>query len=1332
MKRKMSKSEILLKIMNTETRDSMLEYLSKASKIPIPKTVFLNEELNPHRIGLECVKKKKQVFLDTKFTTEYELFVKTYLDKPKSIVEKALKNMKAFPENLSFESSLLQVFYHSVSLKQKYCSKTEFKLLKLIQKTFLEDKDRSFLKYCHCMFSKTAIRSFLQSNICNFEDIKPFIAFLTPKLQPDVIELWFENNFEFIDEMFKRINKILISPAFVFSSRVFAHFLQFKVFRKAVFNTIDSKDLVIEMKNFANRDDFAYFYRKIQVSQCLDPLVARKPRDFLAFDFFSGLEQNDLLYSKLCKIKSYQSRIGHNFILHMFLQDNVSILSDALHEHEIALEIVQKLVEYNSKHIQLFEKGKIDISQEDYQGFKNMNNQMFKKLRKDEITFKKLINSFYNPADRVLNNIISLKFSEVSIKEALAQINFGYEKELISYFKTKQPQEFLEFIEPWNSEFFLKLFSEFSYDTDTAVLVLNFIKNELYKDKKFQSTLSQIYSRLMDISSLKIFDTLPENLRIIYVQKHTEFIPNFVKQAKKSLDWDAWLYELQCNTQNEISNIPSYQRISVTVFESVVETLFYNAFVLKNDSSYLFVHHFEKFVDEVLVSLSKEELTGLNSKKCNFQKYFYTKQNEIERIRLSFIEDVDFKFLEKVQFVLSFYLSSRYVSYILFEKLVEFISVGTSQQRILILSFIDSSLLVKSHILRFLDNMIPLLHSSNATVCKLSKERISQIKVESSEIQGIFPEIVRAFLDKECFLPFLNAFKAIQFNNYLCFNSLNIVVQILLRYLNEYSTECFEILKKIINIIKDRDIKYISGLLFAHMGKFVVKTGFHSSDALEVASQFCLYVKFADFKLVLENMHSLKISNYLAKILQVKGDSALNDEIISFSLSKKGPVEPAFIAAACELNEFSKYLKDFLPQIEKLFKDEKLENRQIATKAFKSILENQQATQYRRQIEDYLQECCVFSDHVIRLQCLDIITNLAIIYILRHDPHTVVKKKAYDIWKRQVLNANKELKLLYKEILDLARYQESKVFCSALKATLSEMLQKYPHYIESYIEDADSNKAAKEFIFIEAIKVNKLVPSAIRFCKSSYCPDLLKYILQIPSLRDEIIEDIDKEMLFELCFDDNDLAFYIFKKYQNPVYIEFLTTTQKIEIIKQHYQASKAGVIEDENVIFILQSIESCREVENLLIRISPVFSYYYISIQRKDCGGLHRIFERVFSNYTDSSLDLDELVLEKNIDFIKHCTFENINNKEHLLILLQALPDRKAFEGVAELLKNTDVLFKLQLETFFDTLGYLFRNLLSVNRKDVCAECIEHIYTNRKEDMGFFKEIAESTILKK
>ncbi|KAM0679844.1 hypothetical protein GINT2_002016 [Glugoides intestinalis] len=1331
MKRKMSKSEILLKIMNTETRDMMLDHLSKSSKIPIPKAIFLNEELNPHRIGLECIKKKKQVCPDTKSTMEYELFVRTYLDKPKFAVEKALKDMKTFPENGCFETPFLQVFYYSLSLKKKYCQKTELKLLNQIQKMFLETKDKSFMKYCHYKFSKKAINSLLQSNICNFQEIKPFITFLTPKLQPEIIEVWFETNFEFIDSMFERMNTVSLSSTIPFNNRVFSHFLKFKSFRKAIFNTIDSKVFVIAMKNFANRDDFAYFYRKIQVSQSIEPLVARKPRDFLAFNFFSGLEQNDLLHSKLSKIKSYQSRIGHSFILHMFLLENLTVLTDTLQNHDLALEILQKTVEYNSKHIKLFETGTGNISQEEYQVFKDINKKLFIRLKRNEIAFKKLLSSFYNPPDQVLSNIISLRFSEVSIKDAIDQINFGYENELINYFKTKQPQEFLDFINSWNCEFFLKLFSEFSCDTDTAVLILNFIKNELYQHKKFQSRLSLIYSQLMTISSQRIFDALPENLRIIYVQKHKEFIPCFVKQKKKSIDWDAWLYELQCNTPNEINKISSYQKITAASFESVVETLFYNAFVLKNDSFCLFVNYFEQFVDQALITLSKEELLSLNNKKYNFQKYFYIQQNEIERIHLSFMDDVDFKFLEKMQFVLSFYLSNRYVSYALFEKFIELLSVGTSQQRILILSFIDSSLLVKKHILRFLDRVIPLLHNSNVTVCNLSKERIKQIKVESSEIQSIFPEIVRAFLDKESFLPFLTAFKAIQFNNYLCFNSLNIVVQILLRYLKEYPTESFEILKKIINIIKDRDIKYISGLLFAHMGKFVVKTGFHSSDALEIASQFCLYVKFDDFKLLLENMHSLKISNYLAKILQVKGDNALNDEIISFSLTKSGPVEPAFIAAACELNEFSKYLEDFLPEIENLFKNEKLENRQIATKAFKSVLENQQAAKYRTQVEDYLQECCIFSDHIIRLQCLDIVTNLAIIYVLRHDPHTVVKKKAYDIWKRLVSNANKELKILYKDILDLAKYQQSKTFCSSLKATLSEMLQKYPHYIESYIENDDNDKVVKEFIFIEAIKVNKLVRSAINYSKYNYCPDLLKCILQISSLRDEIIEDVDKETLFELCFDDNELAFYIFKKYQNPVYIEFLTTAQKIEIIKQYYQASKTGFIEDENVIFILQSIESCKEVENLLIRISPAFSYYYISIQRDDFGGLYRIFERVFNSYPDNRLDLDQLVLEKNIDFIKHCAFEHINDKERLLLLLQTLPDRKAFERIAELVKNTDIIVKLQQESFFIILGYLFRNLLSVNRKDVCIECVEHIYATRESDMGFFKEIAKSTILK-
>lgn len=143
------------------------------------------------------------------------------------------------------------------------------------------------------------------------------------------------------------------------------------------------------------------------------------------------------------------------------------------------------------------------------------------------------------------------------------------------------------------------------------------------------------------------------------------------------------------------------------------------------------------------------------------------------------------------------------------------------------------------------------------------------------------------------------------------------------------------------------------------------------------------------------------------------------------------------------------------------------------------------------------------------MQCLGITTYLPIIFILRHDQQSLVKKKAYDVWKTHVFNTNKELKNIYNDLLEFIKFKNSKTFCYALKGMVSEMSLKYSNYLESYIK-ATENDEIKEFIFIEVAKNNKFMGLASEFCKIHFNTDLFNIISKKPSLRDEIPNNIDK------------------------------------------------------------------------------------------------------------------------------------------------------------------------------------------------------------------------------
>lgn len=1259
-------------------------------------------------------------------TNDFEDFIKNNYKSAKTV-----KISSEIPTNLVFENTNVQLYYLSVLLTNSYNSNIEYNLIVLLQDLFNRSKDRSFLKYCNYKITKKTLACFLQSNVWNFSSIKSFVTFLAPKLVPNIIEIWFENDFEFIDELFRNLDVIKIGPNTPFNSRLFDHLLQFKNFKKSVFGynsaLMMNKDFILQMKKYINRGDFEYYYKQNGIKDYISSLP--KLKDSCEFDFFNNFDQKDKIYSNLLKIRKYQERIGHNIILNLFISNNLTQICGYINDYDVVLPIIEDTILFNSLQI------KNNMNKES----KVLNDTIFDLLKKNEDKMASLIGFFYNPKDQILQNLI-IGHYDFTVKEASEYINIGFEEELISFYKNKHVNEMISIIDDWNSEFFLKLFSNISFNIDDAVLVINFIqRSSLVLNLQL---VSLIYDKILNIKDINIFNNLRESLKPIYCLRHSEFALEYISrtiQSQLDINQASSIYELISSNpsikldhksiNDKLIKIVTCKDIDTTP-EDIIDQTFYTSFILKEKAYCIFTEVFESYCDHILKTLSKEELMSLHEKNYNFAKYFSFKECDLKKIELTLKNEINFGLYEKISFVMSYNLSNNYLCYILFDKILEILTSGTSSQRILLLTYINPSILTKEHIHKFINVLIPLLNSSNITICNLSKLKFNQINVETKEIQNILPEIVQTFLNRDYFKVFIKSFKAIQFNNYLCFNSLNLLLQLFLRCLDTYNNECFDILKRIINIMKDRDIRLVSKLIFSNMAAFIVKNSYSTQDALEVASQFCLYTSFEDYEYLLKNLNSLRISNYLVEILKIKGDTALNDKIICYFLGNIdfttendlcSSINPVFIATACELREFSKYLNVFLPLIKKLFINEKIETRQIACKAIKSIMNSSDNKEYKQSITDFFVDCCVDSDHNIKLQCLDITTYLPIIFILRHDQHSLVKKKAYDVWKSLVFNTNKELKLIYSDILNYIKFKESKTFNYSLKAMLSEMSLKYSSYIENYLKECN-DIGIKTFIFIETVKNGKFLDLATDFCKDNFSLELFNALSKNINLQNKILNDMDKSHLYELCSDNTELALLAFNQLKNPVYIELLSTSQKTDLIKSYQQTNKTS-IDDENIIIMLQSMESCRSIEDLLLRIHPIYSYYYILDHKIDFGGLTRIFERVF----DSCYGLDKLVVEENANYLKYCSFDHVDNKLDFLLIMINHHERLYFEKAVQIIKDISFVYSIEQHSLYELLGYLFRNMLLSNRKNECADCINIFYKKWKNEMGYFKTIAES-----
>lgn len=1273
-------------------------------------------------------------------------FIEALYGKSKAFILYSLSISSTFQSggisrNLFFPEKKKQIFYLSLLLIQSYDRQVESKLMASLHREYINSSaDKTFLRHCLWKFSKLSLRAFIQSNICDIKAIKTFVGFLAPKLMPNVIEIWFEDDFEFIDELYSRMNKLEISKGVIFNDRSFSHLLKYKAFRKAVFNGNVDRAFVIGMKNYANRGDFNYLYEQLEIPRTLDPSCLKFPRDSEEFSFFKNFDPE--CNGDILKIRRYQLVIGHNFILNLFVNNNITGLCSATEASDVALEIVNEAILYNSNIMRDIESGQ--KREEVYEKIKSANDVAFDLLKKNEKILKTCISNFHNPKDRVLQNLLLGRFNLI-ISEASEYINLGYEDSLIDYFRTKSVADLIGVIDEWNSEFFLKLFSEMKFDVDSAITVLDFIQKSSLWSKK--AKIAEIYDQIMKINDRRVFDKIDPTLKHIYVMRNEEYRLNFVSDLlinPHSVIASAHAYEifkldptikLQVLEIFKNQSVPINKEISLVenipfCTNDIIDSQFICSMVLKDDAFCIFAYHFDHLIEKIMKVLSKEDVVSLNEAKHDFRRYILTSEYGADRIRLYLDDEVNFGTIEKISFIMHCNLSNKYVSYAVFNSLLEFLTNGNSIEKIFVLTYIKPSILTKYHIIRFINALIPLLNSSNITVCKLSKIKFNEIRVETREVQNILPYIVQAFLDRDNFKEFVNTFRMVQFNNYLCFNSLNLLLQLFLCNLDQYPSECFDILKRLVNVIKDKDIQYISGLLFKRISLFVINNGYSTADALEVASQFCLHTTSSDFEVLLGGLNSLRIANFLVEVLKAKGDSALNDAIICHVLSRSEvhngvpAVEPPFVAAACELSEFSRHLSVFIPLLKKLFMSEKIETRQVACKALKSITHRSALEEYKEMIDEYLVDCCMHPDYFIRLQSLDITTNLPIIFILRHDQHSLVKKKASDVWKQLVQHTNKELKCIFPQILNFIKYAKNRTLLPALKEVATEFAVKYTGYLDTYMS-LDVPNSIKEFIYIEAVKNNRLCSQASEFCKSNFCPSLFNILSKNPKLRDDIVDSIDKSLLYDLCAEDSDLAFYLFNKTKSPIYIEFILTTQKLEAIKRHSEEHKKVDISDENMIFILQSVESSVAIEDLLIKIHPSFSYYYISVYRTNYGRLPFIFERVFSVCTE----VDELVSSWNVEYIRGCSFERIKDRIGLLLLVLAKSERVYFDRAIELIREIDCN-GLEDEVLFEILGYLFRNLLLVNRRLQCAECIKIIYDTTGSKMGYFKVLAEKTAI--
>lgn len=1314
---KRSKSELIYALLDGRTRAKTLKDVLRSTGVRLPKTVLFGENYDPElckRCLLEGNHRGFYSYFSIKKTPKVEgdsvVLVRNLMQETNRRLFNLLRSpdFPRIPAALPMKNDAERIFYFSLLIAQNRCPKVEHSLLLLLYGLFENAPGRMPLEHCKIKFSRSIIGEFIQSHICELDRCYKFLSLIAHKLPEDLAELWLENGFDACDRIFSRLNSLRISENARFDRSVFDSLVKFKSFRKAVFNSVLSDEFVISMEEYANRPDFDYFYRVrgIRRRHCLLAI----PRNVAEYEFFNAMSEK-LAHSNIVKIRNYQIRHGHTHTLNTFISEHLAYLLKFIENENLAEDIVMETIKYNNSRA---------IS---------TNDVIFDELRKRENVFRRIAGCFEDPKDRTLCDLVARNFN-FGITSIVPYINLGYDEEIMEYLEAQSIADTLSIVDSWNREFLARVFARrASSSISDAKLLLDFaISNDDL------ASVPEVLDHVLNVDSDEIFNNLPERLKVIYLLRHRSYVSDFVDSIDPetcTLDQASQIFEvLEPSGDGAFPTHNFYYGCAVCdtlEFDesNIVNSLFAYCYIRKHESKYVFVEYFNRFVDEVVRSCSKEEIIACVNQICKLDDLFYFRMCGGDRIRQSLSHPFDFDKISRISFVLELWLRSKHSTFILFDRLVSMLSDGSSSHRILVLGFVDPSTLCKTHILRYISVLIPLLDGSNSTVCRLSRDSLNMIKVETREIQNILPDITRSLTNREHFPVFMASLESTVFNNYLCFNSLNILVQLMLKFLDDYTKDALFILGRIASITKDKDMEQISNIVFSSIGRFVVANSFHTKDALEVSGQFCQHAKLPDFDILLRNATSMRICSYLVGILKIRKDPELNAQIIAHVLKDKdSAVDPSFIAAVSELEEFTQYLDRFVPMLKTLFVDDGAEVRNIAGKAFKHILESS-SKDHVEEINTFLLDCSINRDYPIRLLILDVLDYLPMVYILRNDHHSLVRKKALDIWKARVFNTNKALKEIYGSVLDLIEFASNKTFCFSLQGTVRDMAIKYAPYLELYVKSNDKKPLINEFILVEALKAGKLQDAALEFCKSWPSVSILRLLCKTPGFMEKAVCSLKTSDLIRACDGDGELALALYSRAKDPSYLGFLSTTQMIGLIRSHSRQPGLVSESDRDMIFVLQIVESCAQVEDLLVKIHPTYSYHYLLIARTDYGSMRRMFERVFENCRD----IDNLVSERNIKYIRHCRVDRIQNKTCLLSLFLSHEDKSSFEKVIFLLKEC-IVCVFDQDLVFEIMGYLLRNYLSVNRRADCYECIMGMYEKYRERMGFFRQIVQTSIL--
>lgn len=703
--------------------------------------------------------------------------------------------------------------------------------------------------------------------------------------------------------------------------------------------------------------------------------------------------------------------------------------------------------------------------------------------------------------------------------------------------------------------------------------------------------------------------------------------------------------------------------------------------------------------------------------------------------------------------IFSVHLKDKYLVYTIMPSVLRMMAGGRQDLKLAILRNMDSGVVTSSHVVGFIDVLMSLVHDSNIHICSESKRLLGCISVVSPELACFKSQLVQSMLDRMYAKPLFSTIRAQMFNHYLCFNGLNLVVQVLRMYIKEFREDVFPILNSLGEIGLPKDLECVFPVIFDSLSSFVIENTFYTDECCKVASSLMRYGKDVSFDRLVSNVDgSLRVNRFLVHCLKMcpeRRSEEVVERIVGRPVDTVGDsledglselaVSPLFLAYAPELAVFKRYVPVFKHFLKKLFVSSSGTDQEIAMKAFRTM-----------DVSGFLLACCMTGQWRSRVLCIELFDSkdvsdarmLAMVFILRNDPHSAVRQKATEVWRSRVSNANTVLREIYRTVLGWLRYRHSsQSFGDAMMGTLDEMVTKYGRYVERYVDEAgerSSEQGREECIPTEAEELeelestteeevmetilagcarkNKYLGMVFEFAASRLSIDLLGLLARSDEYRDRAIDVISREInnpkTSGIFSEDSRLALELFRKTGRTFLFRFMSESDRmglLECLVGRRESDRKTVGE------LIRNMAASSRLEHVLLDTDPIYTsiFYSCQTQAEDHGCLGRLFARAFE--TLGYPELRPLITERYAGPLLDVSYKNISRPDELIEVLCTSSTAKAFRRIG------DVVSTMEIGDVFPLCGHLLRNYLEYGKREEVLPPLETIYERYGDRLGLF-----------